>query len=107
MDADYLLYLYIKNLGFSSTLESDKVTHPIMLGIGDGTVTYNGTAGNRPLVVHPGESIALRFSGNADMKAEDIDIRTALSSNGIILSGNGAETDRVLVEIVALMNDVA
>ena len=105
---DFLLYFYIKNLGFSTTSEIQKVAKPIMIGIGDATtLTYNGTGVNRPLVVFPGESTSLRFSGNSDMKAQDIDIRTGISNDGIILSSDGAETDRVLVEIVALIKDVA
>ena len=106
--ADFLLYFYIRNTGFSSTLEVNKVAHPIMLGIGDAiTLAFNGTGVNRPLAVFPGESTSLRFSGNADMKAQDIDIRTGISNDGIALNTNGAETDRVLVEIVALVKDVA
>ena len=105
---DYLYYIYIKHTGYNASNELTKTVNPIMVGIADASaLAYNGTGVNRPLVAFPGESISLRFSGNADMKAQDIDIMTGKTINGYTLSANGAAGDRALVEIIALIRDVA
>ena len=108
VSADYLLWLYLRHTGFSSIgeRETSKSAHPIMWSIGDAAPTFSGTGTAQPLVLFPGESIGIRFSGNGSMKLEIPQIAVARNVFNE-LSQAGVSGDTVLVEIAALAFDAA
>lgn len=98
--ADKYRFLMIKHTGFTDSNENVSSPYGIMIAIDAGTPAYNDA---NLLFLAPGDTIALKLP---NLTVEGLHARTCSISSGVP-SADGLSGENVLIEVAAILDDVA